>query len=39
MRKILKTVRECFNPQGTPIFLAAAIGFLLATLASVWLRY
>ena len=39
VQKFLRTAIEWINPQGSPIFLAGMIGFLLATIASVWLRY
>jgi len=39
LHKFLRFAIERLNPVGPPVFLAAVIGFLLATIASVWLRY
>ena len=39
VRAFLGFALERINPIGPPIFLAGVIGFLLATIASVWLRY
>jgi hypothetical protein len=39
LRVFLRFALERINPIGPPVFLAGVIGFLLATIATILLRY
>jgi hypothetical protein len=39
LRKFLNFALKRINPVGPPVFLAGVIGFLLATIATILVRY